>query len=176
MEEFEREISRRVFLRGTVKIFALTSLTFSGVDCFPSRDVPALRGISEQEYRNMHSLAEVFLEGSPIRDLDIGKALDDYVFGHPYPIDTKDAARELAGVPSSILAALVLDGSFTPLVKLPKEERLKRMLAWKASENPMKRGLFNIMRQTVFFLVSSSPEFIRLTGYNMSEELVPYRG
>jgi hypothetical protein len=50
------------------------------------------------------------------------------------------------------------------------------MLAWKASSNPMKRGLFNIMRQTVFFLVSSNPEFVHFTGYDLSEELIPYHG
>ncbi len=176
MQEFEREISRSVFLRGSIRLFALTSLTLSGVDCSPSGKVPELRGISEQEYHNINAIGEVFLSENPIPNFDLGKAFDDYVFGHPYPLDTKSTALELAGMPSSLLASIVLDGSLTPLVKLSKEDRLKRMLGWKASDNPMKRGLFNILRQTSFFLVSSSPAFAAYAGYSTAPELVPYAG
>lgn len=174
MQAFEQEISRSVFLRGSVKLFALTSLTLAGVDCTPSEKVPALRGITEQEYHNINAIAEVFLTDSPIQGFDAGKAFDDYVFGHPSALDTKATALELAGVPSSRLASLVLDVSFTPLIGLGKEERLKRMLGWKESANPMKRGLFNVFRQTTFFLLSSSPAFTAFTGYSTAPALTPY--
>lgn len=173
MQAFEQEINRSAFLRGSIKLFALTSLTLAGVDCTP-REVPKLHGISEQEYRNINAIAEIFLIDSPVAGFDAGKAFDDYVFGHPSPLDTKDTALELAGVPSSRLASLVLDASFTPLVQLSKEDRLKRMLGWKASDNPMKRGLFNTFRQTTFFLLSSSAAFTAYTGYNSSGALTPY--
>lgn len=168
------EISRSAFLRGSLKVFGLTSLTLSAADCRRSDSVPRLHGISEQDYHNINSIAEVFLTDSPIAGFDAGKAFDDYVFGHPAPLDTRDTALELAAVPSSILASLVLDGSLTPLVRLSLEERLKRMLAWKASDNPMKRGLFNTFRQTTFFLLSSNPGFTAFTGYNSSAALTPY--
>ena len=174
MQALTQEINRRAFLRGSIKLFALTSLTLGGVDCRPSDAVPDLRGISEQEYHNINAIAEVFLTDSPIAGFDAGKAFDDYVFGHPAPLDTKDVALELAGVPSSLLASLVLDASFTPLVQLSREDRLKRMLGWKASDSPMKRGLFNTFRQTTFFLLSSSPAFVAFTGYSTSGLLTPY--
>lgn len=174
MQAFEHQLNRSTFLRGSIKIFALTSLTLAGVDCRPSDQIPELHGISEQEYHNINAIAEVFLTDSPIAGFDAGKAFDDYVFGHPTPLDTKSTALELAGVPSSYLASIVLDGSLTPLIKLSKEERLKRMLGWKASSNPMKRGLFNVLRQTTFFLISSSPAFVAFTGYSTSAALTPY--
>ena len=168
-------MSRAAFLRGSIKLFALTSLTMSGVDRGPS-SIPSLKGISAQEYRNMNAVGEVFLADSPFPDFDLGQALDDYVFGHPSPLDTKDIVRELAGAPSSYLAAIVLDGSMTPLVKLSRAEREARMLGWKKSDNIMKRGLYNILRQTTFFLLSSSPALPRYAGYAIQGDLVPYGG
>jgi hypothetical protein len=84
--------------------------------------------------------------------------------------------RELAGAPSSYLAAIVLDGSMTPLVKLSRADREARMLGWKKSDNIMKRGLYNILRQTTFFLLSSSPVLPRYAGYAIQGDLVPYGG
>ena len=176
MIDFEQPVTRDAFLRFSVKAFALTSLTLSGVDCSDPLSIPALRGISAQEYRNMSAVGEVFLVGSPFAGFDPGKALDDYVYGHPYPLDTKDLVRELALAPSSYLAALVLDGSFTTLVSLNREEREKRLLGWKNSGDQMKMGLFNILRQTTFYLLSSSPEYAKFAGYDKSELLVPYAG
>lgn len=124
----------------------------------------------------MNAVGEVFLADTPFPDFDLGRALDDYVFGHPSPLDTKDIVRELAGAPSSYLASLVLDGSFKTLVQLPREQREQRMLGWKNSDNVMKRGLYNILRQTCFFLLSSSPALQAYAGYSTSPQIIPYAG
>lgn len=109
MKLFESEFSRNSFLKISLKAFAITALSIEGVNCGNSLTTPALRGISPEEYFNMRSLGEIFLEGNPIANFDLGKALDDYVYGHPSPLPTKELVHELAGAPSSILAALVLD-------------------------------------------------------------------
>lgn len=161
----DADFSRNSFLKLFIKMFALTALSFEGVNCGNSLVIPKLKGISKEEYFNMHAIAEIFLEGNPIPEFDIGKALDDYIYGHPSPIPTKDLIHELAGAPSSILAALILDFSLRPLVKLYKEEREKRLLGWKNSSSQMKRGLFSILRQTCMFLLGSSKDYQRSIGY-----------
>ena len=165
MNSFESEISRNTFLKISIKAFALTSLSLQGVNCGKSLSTPTLKGISEEEYFNMRSLAEIFLDTNPVHDFDLGKALDDYIYGHPSPLPTKSLVHELAGAPSSLLAAIILDFSFTPLVKLNKEEREKRLLSWKSSSSQTKRGLYGVLRQFSMYLLSSSKEYQRSIGY-----------
>ena len=165
MQFFESEISRNKFLKLSVKVFAITSLSLKGVNCGNSLPTPTLKGISTEEYFNMRSLAEIFLEGNPISEFDLGKALDDYIYGHPSPLPTKNLIHELAGAPSSLLAALILDFSFTPLVKLNREDREKRLLSWKTSSSQTKRGLYGVLRQFSMYLLSSSKEYQRSIGY-----------
>lgn len=159
--------SRNTFLKLSMKAFAITALSIEGVNCGNSLESPLLKGISKEEYFNMQSLAEIFLEGNPITDFDLGKALDDYIYGHPSPIPTKDLVHELAGAPSSILAALILDFSLTPLVKLNKKEREKRLLSWKNSTSQTKRGLFGVLRQTSMFLLASNKDYQKAIGYEV---------
>lgn len=164
--KFQNEdISRNQFLRFAIKAFAITALSIEGVNCGNSLTTPTLKGISTEEYFNMKAMAEIFLDGNPVPNFDLGKALDDYIYGHPSPIPTKDLIHELAGAPSSILAALILDFSITPLVKLNKEDREKRLLSWKHSNSQMKRGLFGILRQTCMFLLASNKDYQRAIGY-----------
>lgn len=165
MKIFEAEFSRNKFLKISIKIFAITTLSIEGVNCGSFLKTPTLKGISQEEYFNMNSISEIFLNGNPIPDFDLGKALDDYIYGHPSPISTKDLIHELAGAPSSILAALLLDFSITPLVKLNPEEREKRLLSWKNSNSQMKRGLFGVLRQFSMFLLSSSKDYQKSLGY-----------
>lgn len=168
--------SRRTFLRGAIKAFAATSLVVgagNNLRCGPGGATPKLAGLSAQEYHNMNALAEVFLADFPF-DFDLGKAADDYVYGHAYPIDKKQLVHDLAAVPSSWLAALALDGSFTTLVALDVKAREERMLGWKNSGDQMKMGLFKIMQQTSHFLLSSSREYVTYTGYNLDGGLQPY--
>ncbi len=160
------EVSRGMFLRGSLKLFALTSIGMGASACAPA-GLPALRGLSAQQYLNMNAIAEVFLAGNPIPDFDLGLAFDDYLFGKasPLPQPALDKALELADVPSSILAALVLDGSLTTLVQLDPAKREARMLAWQQSDSVLKRGLFNIMRSTCFFMLSNRREWNAYCGY-----------
>jgi hypothetical protein len=165
MKFLESHFSRNTFLKISIQAFAISALSIEGVNCGNSLTTPVLKGISTEEYFNMRSLAEIFLEGNPITDFDLGKALDDYVYGHPSPLPTKDLVHELAGAPSSILAALILDFSFTPLVKLSREDREKRLLSWKTSSSQTKRGLFGVLRQFSMYLLSSSKEYQKSIGY-----------
>jgi hypothetical protein len=165
--KFDEEFSRAKFLKFSLKLFALTSLTYSGINCKSSLNIPKLKEISEEEYLNIHSVGEIFLKGNPIKNFDIGIALDEYISGKPYPIPTKDKIHELALLPSSLLAALILDYSLTPLVKLSTEEREKRLLSWKNSDSQIKRGAFAILKQCCMFLLSSNKEFQMEIGYNV---------
>ena len=170
-------MNRGTFLRRSLQLFAASSIVVGGgstLRCRAGGPLPELRGISEQEYHNMNALGEVFLGELPF-DLDLGKATDDYIYGHPSPIDVKENVHELAGVPSSWLAALLLDASFTTLVSLESADRRLRLLGWRDSDSVMKRGLFNIMKQTCFFLMSSSKEYVAMTGYKIDDGFVPYR-
>lgn len=165
MHFLEKDLSRNTFLKLSLKAFAITALSIEGVNCGNSLNTPPLKGISKEEYFNMNSIAEIFLEGNLVTGFDLGKALDDYIYGHPFPIPTKDLVHELAGAPSSILASLLLDFSLTPLVKLNREEREKRLLSWKNSSSQMKRGLFSVLRQTSMFLLGSSKDYQKAIGY-----------
>ena len=172
-------LNRRSFLRQSIKAFAATSLVLGGGGALQNcggtgGPVPSLVGLSAQEYHNMNALAEVFLGELPFA-FDLGKATDDYAYGHATPLDTVDIVHELAGAPSSWLAAMLLDFSPTTLVALPVKEREARMLGWLNSGSVMKRGLYNIMKQTCFFLLSSSPEYLKLAGYNINNGFTPYR-
>ena len=172
-DPLSNEISRNAFLNGSLKVFALTSLAVGGAAGCAS-DVPELRGLSEQQYHNMNAIGEVFLKDNPLPDFDLGLAFDEYLFGKTYPLPEPALAKalELAGVPSSILAALVLDGSFTTLVGLDVAAREERMLAWKASDSQLKRGLYNIMRGTCFYMLSSRPEWYEYCGYDIQKSPV----
>ncbi len=156
--------SRRSFLGAVIKIVALGSFGFVDSAC-QRKEIPPLRGISSQEYLNMEALAKVFLKNNPIKNFDIGKALDNYVYGHPSPLQSRDKIHELASLPSSLLASLFLDLSFTPLVKLNIEQREKRLLAWRDSPLELKRGLYRVLHTTCFFLLGSSHDFLHYTGY-----------
>ena len=165
MFDIQKEISRTGFLGLALKIFAIFSFSSFGAGCNRNAKAPNLRGISEDDYFNFHALGEIFLEGNPIKEFDIGKSLDDYLYGHPYPLPTIKIVHELAEVPSSYLAALALDFSFTPLAKLSKEDRLKRLNSWRDSSSAMKRGAYSIMKQFCYFLLSSNKDYQKYVGY-----------
>ena len=80
-----------------------------------------------------------FLDSNPIPDFDLGKALDDYIYGHPSPLPTKNLVHELAGAPLHCYA-FILDFSFTPLVKLNKEDREKDYCHGKVRHLKRKEG------------------------------------
>lgn len=133
--------------------------------CSQVEGIPNLKGLSPDEYLSFRGIQKVFLVGNPIEDFDLGLALDNYVYGHPYPIETEDLIRFLAGLPSSTLIAFALNFSFTPLSKLEPVEMEKRLLGWKTSSLGMKRGLYSILRQISFFLLSSDKRFQQYMGY-----------
>jgi hypothetical protein len=157
--------SRNRFLKFALKCFALTAVSLKGVNCGPGLVTPGLRGISPEAYHNFRSLQEVFLKDNPITNFDLGLALDNYVYGHPYPIETESVLQLLVSLPSSVLAAIALDFSFTPIAKLPPEERIERLLSWKNSSLGLKRGVYTILRQISFFLLSSDKEYQKYVGY-----------
>ncbi len=165
LEPFTFTLSRNRFLKFALKCFALTAVSLKGVNCGPGIVTPGLRGISEEAYHNFKSLQEVFLKDNPVANFDLGLALDNYVYGHPYPIETESILQLLASIPSSILAAMFLDFSFTPIAKLPPIEREKRLLSWKSSSLGLKRGVYTILRQISFFLLSSDREYQKYVGY-----------
>ncbi|TGL63190.1 hypothetical protein EHQ58_01245 [Leptospira ognonensis] len=152
-------------MKFALKCFALTAVSLKGVNCGPGLVTPGLRGISPEAYHNFKSLQEVFLKDSPVPNFDLGLALDKYIYGHPYPIETESVLQLLLSLPSSILAAIALDFSFTPMVKLSAEEREKRLLSWKTSSLGLKRGVYSIFRQISFFLLSSDKEYQKYVGY-----------
>ncbi len=162
----QEPITRSQFVKWGLKIFSIFSISYVGINCGSSKLTPPLRGLSPEQYHNFNTIGEVFLDGNPF-SFDLGLALDNYVFGHPGVIDTWPIIKDLADIPSSVLASIVLDFSLTPLVKLNLEDRRKRLLSWKNSSLKLKRGAYGIMRQTSFFLLSSQKEFQRFTGYEV---------
>ncbi|HMY31942.1 MAG TPA: hypothetical protein PLM36_12880, partial [Leptospiraceae bacterium] len=73
MNFLKEDIPRSEFLRLAIKAFAITALSFEGVNCGNSLSTPTLKGISSEEYFNMRSMQEIFLEGNPIPNFDLGK-------------------------------------------------------------------------------------------------------
>ena len=176
---FMRPIGRETFLKYSIKAFALSSLSLGAGRCAPgaaaSTPSAPLHGISLQEYRNFNALAEVFLKDVPF-EFDAGLAVDRYVYGHPHPIENRALVHELIGIPSSRLLSVLLDGSFTTLVELDVDKRRERLMIWSRSGSVLKRGLFVIMRQTCFFILSMRPEFAAYAGYDLNRGIVPYAG
>lgn len=148
-----------------MKCFALTSVSASAIACKESRKAPDLRGLSPEHYWNFKSIQEVFLQDNPVPEFDLGLALDQYMYGHPSPIETESVILLLAGIPSSVLAAIALDFSFVPLSSLSIADREERLKSWKYSKWQIKRGAYTILRQTSFFLLSSNKEYQRFVGY-----------
>ncbi|MCC5815263.1 MAG: hypothetical protein JJT78_10935 [Leptospira sp.] len=162
---FESEISRSKFIKLIAKFAAVFFVGSQTINC--SRDgIPPLKGISESDYEGFVGIQKVFLDGNPVQDFDLGVALDNYIYGHPYPIETEDLIRFLAMVPSSTAIALFLDFSLTPLSSLDKDSMEKRLLSWKTSSLALKRGLYSILRQFSFFLLSSDKKFQQFMSYN----------
>lgn len=71
----------------------------------------------------------------------------------------------LGRIPSSTLAAFIFDFSLQSMSSLNIEEREKRLLSWKTSSLGIKRGIYSILRQTSFFLVSKDQRIQKLAGY-----------
>ncbi|WP_025183413.1 hypothetical protein [Leptospira kirschneri] len=164
MESFLQEsISRSRFLKLILKLSAF--LILPGLGACSNGSIPRLRGLNETQYLGFKSVGEVFLKGNPILDFDLGIAADDYIYGHPTPIDTEDVLLLLGRIPSSTLAALVFDFSLQSMSSLNVEKREKRLLSWKTSSFGLKRGIYSILRQTSFFLVSKDERIQKLAGY-----------
>ncbi|PJZ71549.1 hypothetical protein CH373_00535 [Leptospira perolatii] len=165
MESFlDEKVSRSRFLKLTLKMVALTAIFSPQLSC--SRDsIPKLKGLSSDNYLAFRSLQEVFLEGNPLENFDLGIAADNYAYGHPYPIETESTLLLLAFLPTSVLVSLFLDFSFKPLASLDKAAREERLLSWKNSSMKLKRGAYTIMRQISFFLVSMDKDYQKLIGY-----------
>lgn len=161
----QESIPRSRFLKLSLKFLAVTAFVLPGMTACTSGSIPRLRGLKDDAYLAFKSLGEVFLKGNPIPDFDLGVAVDDYVYGHPTPIDTESVILLLGMIPSSTLAALALDFSFKPMTSLSVEEREKRLLSWKTSSLGLKRGAYSIMRQIAFFLVSKDKRIQTLAGY-----------
>lgn len=161
----QEPIPRSRFLKLGLKFLAVTAFVLPGINACSSGSIPRLRGLKEDHYLSFKSLGEVFLKDNPLPDFDLGVAVDDYIYGHPTPIDTEDVLLLLGMIPSSTLAALALDFSFKPMTSLTVEEREKRLLSWKTSSLGLKRGAYSIMRQIAFFLVSKDKRIQKLAGY-----------
>lgn len=165
MESFlEENVSRSRFLKFLFKTAALSAIVVPQLSC-KDKSIPKLNGLSDEQYLAFKSLEEVFLVGNPIQGFDLGVAADKYIYGHPYPIETESVLKLLAFLPTSVLVALALDFSFTPLASLSVEKREARLLSWKHSSLSLKRGAYNIMRQLAFFLVSMEKSYSQLLGY-----------
>jgi hypothetical protein len=162
----EKIIPRSKFFRILVKVSAVFYIGSKTIGCSAQENIPALKGIDKNHYLGFRGIQKVFLDGNPIQDFDLGIALDDYIYGHPYPIETEELILFLAGIPSSVLIAIALDFSITPLSSLDPKEMEKRLLGWKNSSLAMKRGLFSILRQFSFFLLSSNKQFQKQIGYH----------
>lgn len=93
-----------------------------GLGACSNGSIPRLRGLNETQYLGFKSIGEVFLKGNPILDFDLGIAADDYIYGHPTPIDTEDVLLLLGRIPSSTLAALVFDFSLQSMSSLNVEK------------------------------------------------------
>lgn len=169
MPEFP--VSRKGFLawglQWGLRTGVLAWILISAGNCKRPQEIPRLLGISSEEYRGFRSIQDVFLAGCPLPSFDLGLALDRYIYGHPHPIDTENLLRFLAGIPSSRLVAFLLDFSGTPLSELDPPQRERRLLSWKTSGFRLKRGLFSILRQISFFLVSSDKGIQRIMGYGI---------
>ncbi|EMM93594.1 hypothetical protein LA733_0426 [Leptospira interrogans] len=164
LESFLQEpISRNRFLKLVLKLSAF--LMLPGLGACSNGSIPKLRGLKETQYLGFKSIGEVFLKGNPILDFDLGIAADDYIYGHPTPIDTEDILLLLGRIPSSTLAAFIFDFSLQSMSSLNIEEREKRLLSWKTSSLGIKRGIYSILRQTSFFLVSKDQRIQKLAGY-----------
>ncbi len=159
-------INRKGFLFLAFQLFAITSASISGVNC-KRTGIPTvpLKSLTIEEYFNIRSIQEVFLKNSPLEYFDLGLAFDDHIAGSANVIPNIDIMKELAGLPSSYLASLVLDHSITTLVQLDIEEREKRLLSWRHSSNAVKRGAFLAFKQLSFFLLSKEKAYQQLTGY-----------
>ncbi|WCL49414.1 hypothetical protein [Leptospira sp. GIMC2001] len=162
---FEAEISRSKFLKYLMQISTISFFAIKTTGCGTDRPTPRLKGLSEVDYQSFRSLQEVILDGNPIEDYDLGLSLDNYLYGHPTPTENEDVVLFLAGIPSSILIAIALDFSLTPLANLDKEAMDKRLQSWKHSTLVMKRGIYSILRQFSFFLLTSDKRFQEYMGY-----------
>jgi hypothetical protein len=161
-----KPISRKGFLFFTLKLFAITSASISIINCKQTEIPPVfLKSLTIEEYFNIRSIQEIFLKNLPFEFFDLGLALDDHIAGHANIIPNAEMLRELAGLPSSYLASLILDHSLTPLALLNIEEREKRLLSWRHSTNSVKRGAFLMFQQISFFLLSKEKVYQQFTGY-----------
>ncbi len=162
------QYSRKSFLKKILLAKGISFFTFSffltNTQC-QTKKTPKLRGISNQEYHNIHAIGDIFLKDHPITNFDIGKAMDDYIYGHPHPLENQSQLHELASLPSSLAASLMLDTSFQTLSDLNREDREKRLLAWKQSNSALKRGLYNLFHSFCFFLLGTSHAYLVYTKY-----------
>lgn len=133
-----------------------------------------LKGLSQSEYQNINCMAEVFLAGSPVKNFDAGKAVDGYLYEPPLPPATEKKLKQLFILPSSVLAAIFLDFSLTPLLHLPVSEREKRLDSWRNSSLSVKRMAYNAFRQLCLMVLSGDAAYQNFTGYTPDQYFRPF--
>jgi len=177
-EHLDQIISRKKFLQivGVVAAVAGGLTPFIGCRYKENDQViePELLGLSNEHYRNINSVAEVFLAGSPVKKFDTGEALDQYLYQRPTAPAIEKKVLELLALPSSVFIALLFDQSFTPLAALPVKEREKRLRGWKESSIGLKKMAYHAFRQLSLMLLSSSVEYQRFCGYDEKKYFQPY--
>lgn len=162
--DLESAISRKKFLSLAVKVLAITSLGSMNLGCHQRHPSVPLIGLSFEEYANMVCIQEVFLRDCPI-EFDLGIALDNYIYASENTIPSENFWKEIARLPSSYIASITLDHSIRPLAKLNPVEREERLLSWRSSINPVKRGLYQLFHQISFYLLSKNKNYQLYIGY-----------
>lgn len=161
----DRALTRSKFLSVTIKLMVAGVFIVELPACKDTGTIPVLKGLSREEYNNIKLIGEFFLKDYPVRNFDIGIALDKLLYGAANPHPSAGLISELIAVPSSFLASLVIDNSFIPLSQMNREERYQRLIKWKTLRGSLARGVYSLMHGICMLLLSSDPAFVKLTGY-----------
>ena len=162
--ESENIISRHRFLQLSLKTSAAAFFTLNFIGCRQSPEPPVnLKKLSDKNYENITIMGDFFINETPLQNFNIGQALDDYLYGtyHPHPIE--NMVLELVSIPSSMLAMLYIDHSFTPLAQMNKKERSEIFLKWRNSPSPLQRGIYTMMHALCMTLLSQEEQYSHYT-------------
>ena len=159
-------INREKFLLLALKTSAAVYLVANSAGCVSAPKAPvALKSLSDQQYENITIIGNFFLKDIPFKHFNIGQALDKYLYGAPHPHPQEAAFRELISIPSSLLAMIYIDHSFTTLTQMNDAQREEVFLRWRTSSNHLQRGIYTLMHIVCMTLISGEDVYHAHTGF-----------
>ncbi|MCB1143949.1 MAG: hypothetical protein H7A24_09620 [Leptospiraceae bacterium] len=127
-----------------------------------------LNYLTEDQYNNIQILTEVFLEGFPIDQIDLGVEMDKFFYkkaGGSVQFD--EVIMDVPDLFSSPIFGILIDRNPIPVAFMNSEDRVSRIKQWKNSESEFSRSMYRFLNEFTVFLISGSKRILEIMEYKV---------